>query len=354
MGVFENIGSVGWDFATYWLYIAVAVLSGVLSWLSFAGANRASGQESRKVPFILAMVLLVVFKGSCVSTTDVKTGYYFNFMSATSFESFRDYTLEPLYQALNVAVRNVTPDYGVFLIVVAAISIVPVGYVIWKCRSRINVPFAVIGYSLVFLVTGMSAIRQFLAVSFVLLGAYCWVFGAKRLAVLWLIIALGFHTSALVALLLYALLFFHGHIKAQVVISISTVAVIVAVRTIIEALFVGRYESYSAFDDISFGIAVVLKYLPLAVLILFVLQGDLKERINLNERSLSVLGLCSATLLFSVVVCMLGYVISIFGRAESYSVPLVMVLAFLVRRCEERRFFAFRSNACLCFISCSG
>lgn len=349
MGVFENIGSVGWDFATYWLYIAVAVLSGVLSWLSFAGANRASGQESRKVPFILAMVLLVVFKGSCVSTTDVKTGYYFNFMSATSFESFRDYTLEPLYQALNVAVRNVTPDYGVFLIVVAAISIVPVGYVIWKCRSRINVPFAVIGYSLVFLVTGMSAIRQFLAVSFVLLGAYCWVFGAKRLAVLWLIIALGFHTSALVALLLYALLFFHGHIKAQVVISISTVAVIVAVRTIIEALFVGRYESYSAFDDISFGIAVVLKYLPLAVLILFVLQGDLKERINLNERSLSVLGLCSATLLFSVVVCMLGYVISIFGRAESYSVPLVMVLAFLVRRCEERRFFRLPVKCLLVF-----
>ncbi len=339
MGAFENIGSVGWDSATYWLYISIAVLAGALSWLSFAGASRASGQGSRKTPFVLALALLIVFKGSCVSTTDVKAGYYLNFMSATSFESFRDYTLEPLYQALNVAVRSVTSDYGVFLMIVAAITIAPIGFVIWRCRSRINVPFAILGYSLVFLVTGMSAIRQSIAVSFILLGTYYWVFGKRRLTVLWSIVALGFHTSALVALLLYALLSFHEYIKTQIIISIATVAVFIAGRTAVELLFVGRYGSYGAFGDVSFGIAVVLKYLPLAALILFVLQGDSEKRIELSGGSSSVLGLCSAVLLFSVVVCMLGYVISIFGRVESYSAPLVIALAYLVRRCEERRFF---------------
>ncbi|MDN0056496.1 EpsG family protein [Collinsella ihumii] len=339
MGVFENIGSIGWDSATYWLYVAVAALAGFLSWLSFAGISRAGGWKPRKVPSLLAMALLIVFKGFCVSTTDVKAGYYLNFMSATSFESFRDYTLEPLYQALNVAVRNITPDYGVFLMVVAVITIAPVGFVIWKCRSRINVPFAVLGYSLVYLVTGMSAIRQAIAVSFVLLGVYHWVFGKKHLAVLWSVVALGFHTSALVALLLYVLLFFHEHIKMQVIISVATVAVVIAGRAVVETLFVGRYGAYSAFDDVSFGIAVVLKYLPLAALILFVLENDAEKRVELHNGSSSLLGLCTAVLLFSVVVCMLGYVISIFGRAESYSAPLVIVLAYLVRRCEERRYF---------------
>lgn len=354
MGVFENIGSAGWDFATYWLYVAVAMLAGVLSWLSFAGLSKVDGRESRRTPFILAMALLVVFKGSCISTTDVKAGYYLNFMSAMSFESFRDYTLEPLYQALNVAVRNITPDYGVFLMVVAAITIAPVGFVIWRCRSRINVPFAVLGYSLVYLVTGMSAIRQSIAVSFVLLSVCCWVFGKKRLTVLWSVVALGFHTSALVALLLYVLLFFHEHIKTQTIISVATIAVVIAGRAVVETFFIGRYGAYSAFDDVSFGIAVVLKYLPLAVLILFVLQGDSEKRIELPNGSSSVLGLCTAVLLFSVVVCLLGYVISIFGRAESYSAPLVIILAYLVRRCEERRFFVSRSNTCLRFISCLG
>lgn len=339
MGVFENIGSFGWDSATYWLYVAMAVLAGVLSWLSFAGASKADGRKPRKIPFILAMVLLVVFKGSCASTTDVKAGYFLNFMSATSFESFRDYTIEPLYQALNVAVRNITPDYGVFLMVVAAITIAPVGFVIWRCRSRINVPFAVLGYSLVYLVTGMSAIRQSIAVSFVLLGVYYWVFGKKRLAVVWSIVALGFHASALISLLLYVLLFFHEHIKIQLTVSIATIVVFIAGRAVVESLFAGRYEAYSAFDNISFGVAVVLKYLPLAVLILFVLQSDSKKRVELPGGSYSVLGLCAAVLLFSVVICMLGYVISIFGRAESYSVPLVITLAYLVRRCEERRYF---------------
>lgn len=339
MDVFENIGSVGWDSATYWLYVAVAALAGFLSWLSFAGASKRDGREPRKAPFILAMALLVAFKGSCVSTTDVKAGYYLNFMSATSFESFRDYTLEPLYQALNVAVRNITPDYGVFLMVVAALTIAPVGFVIWRCRSRINVPFAVLGYSLVYLVTGMSAIRQSIAVSFVLLGVYYWVFGKKRIAVLWSVVALGFHTSALVALLLYFLLSFHERIKIQVIISIATIAVFIAGREIVEALFVGRYGAYSAFDSISFGAAVVLKYLPLAALILFVLRDDPEKRIEIFRGSSSVRGLCVAVLLFSVTVCMLGYVISIFGRAESYSAPLIVVLAYLVRRCEQRRFF---------------
>lgn len=339
MGVFENIGSIGWDTATYWLYVAVAVLAGILSWLSFAGASKTDGREPRKIPFILAMTLLVVFKGSCVSTTDVEAGYYLNFMSATSFESFRDYSLEPLYQVLNVAIHNITLDYGVFLMVVAAITIIPVGFVIWRCRSRINVPFAVLGYSLVYLVTGMSAIRQSIAVSFVLVGVYYWVFGKKRMAILWSIAALGFHISALVALLLYVLLSSHEHIKTQVFISVATIAVFIAGRAVVEALFVGRYGAYSAFDDISFGIAVVLKYLPLAALILFVLKDDPEKRIEFPKDSSSVLGLCVAVLLFSVVICMLGYVISIFGRAESYSAPLVIVLAYLVRRCEERRYF---------------
>lgn len=339
MGVFENIGSIGWDSATYWLYVVIAALAGVLAWLGFARTSETERREPRKLPIALAMTLLIIFKGSCISTTDVKTGYYLDFISATSFESFRDKTLEPLYQILNVAVRSITSDYEVFLMVVAVVTVAPVGFVIWKCRSQINVPFAVMGYSLIFLVTGMSAIRQFVAVSFVLLGAYYWLLGRRRLSVLWLVIALGFHTSALVALLLYALLFFHDHVRTQIAISVATVVACIVGRSLIMTLFVGRYESYSAYDNISFGVAVILKYLPLAALVLFILQNDSKRRIAICTRSYSILGMCSSVLLFSVVICLLGYVISIFGRAESYSVPLVIVLAYLVRRCEERRFF---------------
>lgn len=347
MSAFENIGGLGWDSATYWLYVAVAAVAGLFSWFSVVGTRGKDCENGRIVPFVTAMVVLVVFKGLCASTVDVRTGYYLDFQSAESFETFRDHTLEPLYQVLNIVVYNVVPDYGVFLVVVAALTIAPVGYVIWKCRSCINVPFAVLGYALIFLVTGMSAIRQFVAVSLVLLATYYWVVGKKHVAVVWAACALGFHASALVSVLLFVLLAFRNRIKWQLVISAACVAAVILARALIESYLVGRYSDYGVFEEVSFGLAVILKYLPLLMLMLFVLWKDPLKSIALPSGASSAMGLCCAVLFFSIAVCLAGYIVSIFGRAESYSVVLIIMIAYLVRRCEEQRFFRIPAKGLL-------
>ena len=329
-------GGIGWDDGTIWLYIFTSCLAGFFAFLSSASFS------SRKsiLPFVLSTIILILFKGLSISGVDVQFGggYYLNFMSAVSLRSFRDKTVEIGFQVLTVMVRHITDSYEIYLIIVALISVLPVMFVIWQLRDRINLSFAVLGYSLVYLVTGMSAMRQFMAVGICLLATYYYLTNCRQRALLLFLLSLSFHYSSACILLLVVFFLTEKKKSVQLLVAFLSVLFCFIAKSAISGLFTGRYSIYSLNETVDFGAAAFLKYIPIFIL-LFAVEirlstGRLNEKLELNY-----LSHCWSILIFSFSMALIGYIIPIFGRAESYSLPIVLVIAYLIRKCEEERFF---------------
>lgn len=333
-------GGQGWDDGTIGLYIAISCLAGLLSFFS----TRSRTGRSPIFPFALASITIILFKGLCVSGVDVRIGggYYLNFMSAINLSSFRDKSVEIGFQVFTVAIRQLTNNYGLYLLISAAVSVLPVMFVFWNLRDRVNLPFAVLGYSLVFLVTGVSAMRQFIAVGICLLVSYYYLLKHYKWAFLCLLISCSFHYSAACILLMLALLVTEKRRGIQLIVAVSSVIFCFVANNVISTLFVGRYSIYFVDESASFGLAVFFKYIPLFILLLAV-----ESRLIVRRRDGgleigvdgSYLSHCWAILLFACSIALIGYIILIFGRAESYSLPIVLVLSYLIKKCEEERYF---------------
>lgn len=333
-------GGPGWDNGTVGLYIAISCLAGLLSFFS----THSRKDTSPIFPFVLASITIILFKGLCVSGVDVKIGggYYLNFMSAINLSSFRDKSVEIGFQVFTITIRQLTNNYGLYLLITAAVSVLPVMFVFWKLRDRVNLPFAVLGYSLVFLITGVSAMRQFIAVGICLLVPYYYLSKHYKRAILCLMVACSFHYSAACILLMLALLVMEKRRGIQLIVAASSVIFCFVANNVISTLFVGRYSMYSVGESVSFGLAVLLKYIPLFILLLAV-ESRLIARRRDGGLEIGVegpyLSHCWAILLFACSIALIGYIIPIFGRAESYSLPIVLVLSYLIKKCEEERFF---------------
>ena len=341
MGSLALFGGTGWDNFTVLLYLFISCAAAILSFAS----TRSDDSRSATVYFALAAALLIVFKALCVSGVDVRLGggYYLNFMSAENLSSFRDNTIELGFIVLTILVRNLTDHYEIYLFVVAAVSILPVMCVAWKMRNRINLSFAVLGYSLAFLVTGMSATRQFMAVGVCLLAIYLYITKRKLAGGFVFLLAVSFHTSSLCCLLLLMFALMRKIRWLQVLAAVLVVVLCANAYLFADLLFTGRYSIYSLSGSGGFGAAVYLKYVPL-LLFLVVVQSRVQKKHVGDERNNEAFDLCWTVLLFAVTIALIGYVIPIFGRAESFSLPLVIVVAYLIKQCEDEEYCRISSK----------
>lgn len=336
MSSFVFWGGFGWDDGTALLYIGMGCLVGFLGFVS----SRVKDTRQSFLFLFLASLFLIFFKGFCVSGVDVKIGggYYKNFMSATSLSSFRDGSTELGYRLLTVGVRGLTDSYGIYLLIVSAVSIVPVIYVLWKLRKDINLSFALMGYALIFIVTGMSAMRQFMAVGLGVLAVFYYFTKRYGHFVAAFVLAVSIHTSALCLILLLGFSLVKNRRWLQLFIAFLVVALCVVGRVAIGSLFTGRYAVYTVGDNLDFGAAVLLKYVPIALLLIAV-----ENRILSSSSDCALLrdrfDNCWTVLVFSACMALIGYVVGIFGRAESFSAPIVIVIAYLIRQCEDERYF---------------
>ncbi len=336
MGSLIFWGGPGWDDATVWLYIGISCIAGLFSFL----AARSKSVHGLSLFYVLAVVTLVLFKGLCVSGVDVRFngGYYLNFISAEGFSSFRDKSVELGFQMLTICIRSITDKYEIYLLVMAALSVVPVMYVFWKLRGKINLPFAVMGYSLIFMVTGMSAMRQFIAVGLCLLAAYYYLIRRYVPSLVVAALAVSVHLSALCYSLLLLLALMKGSRKLQLLVAVIVVAAFTVLQGATGLLLTGRYSIYALSGSTGFGVAVLLKYVPVLVLLAAAELHAKKLCPKDSERDIA-LSYCWSVLLFAICIALIGYSIPILGRAESFSLPIVIVIAYLVRICEDNRFF---------------
>lgn len=329
-------GGPGWDAATVYLYIAAGCIA---SFLSFV-AVRCKDERQALFFYSIATLVVVMFKAYCVSGADVRFGggYYQNFVSGDSFASFRDKTIEFGFMLLTIAVRQLTSQYEIYLTIVAVISVLPAMYVFWKERERINLPFAVSGYSIAFLVTGMSAMRQFMAVGVCMLVVYFFYRKKYTQTTLALIAAISLHFSSLCILLFLLLAKVQNRRGLQIAIVAAAVAIGVVAQAAIASLFTGRYSAYSVSDTFGFGSAVLLKYIPL-IFFLLTVQLHIGENQTEDKRVSERFSSCWTALLFAISIALIGYIIPIFGRAESFSLPLIVAIAYLIKVCECERYF---------------
>lgn len=329
-------GGYGWDDGTAMLYIGIGCLVGFLSFVS----SRAKDARQSFVLYALVTLTLILFKGACVSGVDVKFGggYYLNFISAESLSAFRDKSVELGFQLLTVGIRCFTDRYEIYLLIVAAISIVPVMYVFWKLRGELNLSFAVMGYSLFFVVTGMSAMRQFMAVGLGLLAVYYFFTKRYKQSLIVLVAAVSIHISALCLVLLFVFMITKERRFLQVFLAFLVVGLCVIGQAVIGGLLTGRYAIYSVAKTSGFGAAVLLKYLPIFFL-LFAVETRVFSGDSGKKPEVLHFADCWAVLIFAVCIALIGYVVPIFGRAESFSLPLVVVIAYLIRLCEKERYF---------------
>lgn len=92
-------------------------------------------------------------------------------------------------------------SYRCLLFIEIFIILVPLLYVSYKLKSKINVGFAIYIYLCIYFIYSMNGVRFAIALSFVFVGIYCLLEEKYIKFFLWILIAYLFHTSMLVCFL---------------------------------------------------------------------------------------------------------------------------------------------------------
>ena len=146
--------------------------------------------------FSLFVLQELLFLGLRASYVGVDTyGYVFNFLHPESMNE----RWEPLFKLLNITLRSLTDNVSVYLLVTAALSIIPISVVIYKYSEK---PFFswYVYICMYYFSFNFSGIRQSIAAGFLALAFLAIMEKKYVTAVLMILVASGFHTSALIFL----------------------------------------------------------------------------------------------------------------------------------------------------------
>lgn len=160
--------------------------------------------KKREMALYLAMAILILMaglRGLSVGTDTSHYAYYFtNFGEDASFT----HALEVGYLALHLFVLKVFGEYQVLVFMISLITIFFVG--MFAKKESVNPAFSMLCYvMLYFWFYSLNTARQFIAMSIVLVGLSCLRRGKTKQFILWVILAMSFHTVSIVAFV--ALLF---------------------------------------------------------------------------------------------------------------------------------------------------
>lgn len=322
--------NIDWYQSTFIFYLSLILGSYLITSVTKKTNIIGFGRKKRKLWVIAITALLFFVKGFGTTGRDLRAGYYYNFIRATSMKNFPDYTVEWGYRLLNVIVRNITDQYWIFIAIVAALSLVPVIIMLNKYSERIDLPMAVLMYVSIFFINSFSPLRMCLAASLGLFAFDAIVEKKPIKALVWIIIASLFHTSALILFIPYFFTQAKGMNKTMVAISlISLFVVVYAGRNSVTALMSGddRYYIYQAFDSVKIGFEQFVYYVPL----LYVVY---KAKKYSSDKHFLLVAFSFVTTAFCVGI--LGYVISIFGRFRDMFLPLIIIIPYYIKVLKSR------------------
>lgn len=167
--------------------------------------------KSRKIYCIFVTILFILFVGlrsdMCGQDTPMYEHIYRGFVNKSWTYCWNPYLLEEKpyeigYFVLQYAVSRFF-DFNIFKLVCAILSIAPAGFVIYKYSNRPYISFLVFFMLPIFSVLTMSALRQGIAFGFCMMAFHYSIQRKSKIFFLFCIIAILFHTSSVLFILVY-------------------------------------------------------------------------------------------------------------------------------------------------------
>lgn len=317
-----------WVQSTFIFYIGLIFVCYFLSTAFVSVKFKINTWRLENVSVIFPLLILLCVKGFALCGVDLIGGYKYDFESAMSMKKFRDQTVEIGFRFINVVVKHFTSNYAIFVFIVALLTIIPVYYILRKYRDCINVPIAILMYSAVFFLPGISLVRIYLASSICMLSVDA-LFEKKYMKAVGLVfIASTIHITAIVMLVPCLFFVLKVNRKLFTVALLAAIAVLYAGRGAISSFLSGRYVVYSVSDEMTLGTEWVWFYMPLVLFYFYVMKALRQvspEQITLE--SIRLFNFSSIWILIGVFFSLAQYAVNIFGRLVAYTLPLILFVA---------------------------
>lgn len=327
-----TVVNVDWYTSTFIFYLSIILgcyLIALLVKRRKIMFNKNLGIYTYAWSFLLTIILLFV-KGFGTTGRDLRSGYYYNFLSAASLKVFRDQTLEIGYRILNVVIHFISDKYWFFVFVVSVLTVYPMIKIIKKYSNNIDIPVAVLMYTSIFFVNGFSPFRMALAATIALYAFDAMVENKPLKALCWIMLGSCFHITVLVLIVPYFFSMARSFNKKLTALSLLTFFALVYLgRNSIAAFMSGseRYYLYSSFERVHIGLEQFVYYIPLFLLFFSVQKSDDNRQFSRVSFSYLAMGLCCG---------LIGYIISIFGRLQMLFLPLIIIIAYYCKLYKER------------------
>jgi hypothetical protein len=173
-------------------------LTNVLFLLRYA---LASAQEARQQIYYVVLLVLFLFSAFRYQVGCDWSGYYYQYLAATDIDwSFLINSREPIWWAILSWIRDMGLPYPVANIVSSAVFFI--GVHVLARRQPDPLGFLVLLFPILIINMPMSGIRQGAAIGLVCIALAAFIDRRPIWFALWVVVAAGFHASALIFLLL--------------------------------------------------------------------------------------------------------------------------------------------------------
>lgn len=324
-----NYYTVEWSELTFVFYLSIVAISYFLPKIKQKVSLTIGGKKfSTPIGILLVEGLLIFIKGFNTTGRDLISGYYSNFISASSMSAFRDQSVEKGYILLNVIVHNIVNKYWIFLFVVTLITVIPVFVLIKKYSNVIDVSVATFLYTAIYFFPGLSLIRISLASSIALLSFDAAIEKKPIKALFGIILASFFHISMLCLLIPYTMMFARRMDKKLVFITAAGLFTMVYFNQVtLVSLLTGRYSVYSLADS-GLGFEQLIYYLPM-----FLLLWWQKKHVSTEKKDFYTISF--SYILSGLFMGMMQYVLPALGRTYVAFLPLSFIIAYYVKSARE-------------------
>lgn len=246
--------------------------------------------------YISAVAVLCYFAGARDIHVGTDTGNYalmsYRAASTQTFESFwfrSAYSAwAPLYKMFCWAIVNVARSFSVYLFSIELLIVLPVVIVARK-MLRNYCWLAILIFGIVFYPMSFNMMRQMIAMGYLLLALVAAMNKRFWRYLVWLVISIGFHTTAIVGVLFYPLVLFAqsqslGTAIKIIVIFIAGIVFVAAAPTLIALLPGEHYQAYIGEGTMSLAGGARMPLLTSLLTILIGVFGWLFTRSNALEK----------------------------------------------------------------------
>ena len=315
--------NVEWSNLTFMFYCALIIISSLTTQLS----NKYLKLRNKRcnITIVLLTIILILIKVFNTTGRDISVigGYQYNFYSATSMNNFMDQGVEFGFKILTVIIRHVTSDFNCYLVILGIMYILPIIYMLNKYRENIDLFSTVLFYFTVFLFPSFSPLRQCLAASIGLLAFDKMVEKKAAQCIFWLIIAVMFHSSALVLVIPFFCVFFKAMNRKMITFMIILIfTAFMVVKNSIFSFFLGnsRYIGYSMAGN-GIGLEQIVYFAPIVALIIYNRKNMENHYVKINY----------AYVFSAFCFGLLSYIITVFGRLYITYLPLMFIIGFNIK-----------------------